>query len=162
MFSLICAWFRRRSEKTSKLSITGLCAWNSPMTGELIRRRSEKTSKLSVTGLWGWNSPVTGEFPSQRPVTRSLSKQSWGWWSETPSYPVWRHCNVSDMFQWLIKILIPQSGLITFPVILLILVTEYDTHKNFKTVLLNLSGTGERCGKLYRYIKYTQFFCVET
>ena len=51
------------------------------------------------------NSPVTGEFPTQRPVTRSfdvffglhpnkrLSKQSWGWWYETPSCPLWRHCN---------------------------------------------------------------------
>ena len=51
------------------------------------------------------NSPVTGEFPSQRPVTQSfdvffdlrlnkrLSKQSWGWWFETPSCSLWRHCN---------------------------------------------------------------------
>ena len=46
-----------------------------------------------------------GEFPSQRPVTRSfdvffdlrpnkrLSKHWWGWWFETPSSPLWRHCN---------------------------------------------------------------------
>ena len=45
------------------------------------------------------------EFPAQRPVTRSfyvffdlrlnkrLSKQSWGWWSETPSSSLWRHRN---------------------------------------------------------------------
>ena len=51
------------------------------------------------------NSPVTGEFPSQRPVTRGfdvffdlrlnkrLSKQSWGWWFETPSRILWRHSN---------------------------------------------------------------------
>ena len=51
------------------------------------------------------NSPVPGEFPVQRPVTRSfdvffdlrlnkpLSKQSWGWWFETLSPPLWRHCN---------------------------------------------------------------------
>ena len=44
-----------------------------------------------------------GEFPTQRPVTRSfdvyfdlrpnkrLSKQSWGWWFETQSRPLWRH-----------------------------------------------------------------------
>ena len=56
-------------------------------------------------------SPVSGEFPAQWPVTRSfgvffdlrlnerLSKQSWGWWFETPSSPFWRHSNaifVSD------------------------------------------------------------------
>ena len=52
------------------------------------------------------NSPVTGEFPLQRPVTQSfdifvdlrlnkrLSKQSRGWWFETPSGPSWRQCNV--------------------------------------------------------------------
>ena len=51
------------------------------------------------------NSPVPGEFPAQRPVTRSfdvffdlrpnkrLNKQSWGWWFETPSRSLWRHCN---------------------------------------------------------------------
>ena len=52
------------------------------------------------------NSAVTGEFPTHRPVTRSfdvffdlrlnkrLGKQSWGWWLETLSRPLWRHCNV--------------------------------------------------------------------
>ena len=50
------------------------------------------------------SSPVPGEFPSQSPVTQSfdiffdytlnkrLSKQSWGWWFETPSRSLWRHC----------------------------------------------------------------------
>ena len=51
------------------------------------------------------NSLVPGEFPAQRPATRSfdvffdlrlnkrLRKQSWGWWFETLSCPLWRHCN---------------------------------------------------------------------
>ena len=55
------------------------------------------------------NSPVTGEFSAQRPVTRSfdvffdlrlnkrLSKQSWGWWFETPSRPLWRYRNGYNM-----------------------------------------------------------------
>ena len=25
---------------------------------------------------------------------KSLSKQSWGWWFETPSNPLWHHCNI--------------------------------------------------------------------
>ena len=49
---------------------------------------------------------VTGEFPSQKQVMRTfdvffdlrlnkrLSTQSWGWWFETPSRPLWRHCSV--------------------------------------------------------------------
>ena len=57
------------------------------------------------------NSPVTGEFPAQRSVTRSfdvfcdlrlnkrLSKQSWGWWLETPSRSLWRHCNIRCMIE---------------------------------------------------------------
>ena len=55
------------------------------------------------------NSTVAGEFPAQRPVTRSLgasfdlrlnkrlSKQSRGWWFETPSCPLRRHCKVTMM-----------------------------------------------------------------
>ena len=55
------------------------------------------------------NSPVDGEFPAQRPVTRNvdvffdlhlnkrLSKQWWGWWFETPSRPLCRHCNVPSI-----------------------------------------------------------------
>ena len=54
------------------------------------------------------NSPVTGEFSAQRPVTRSfdvlfelrlnqqLSKQWRRLWIETPSWWLWRHCNVLE------------------------------------------------------------------
>ena len=67
------------------------------------RHQMEILSTLLV--LCAGNSPVTGEFPAQRPVTRSfdvffdlrlnkrMSKQSWGWWFETPSYSLWRHRN---------------------------------------------------------------------
>ena len=67
------------------------------------RHQMETFSALLV--LCVGNSPVTGEFPSQRPVTWSfdvffdlrpnkrLSKQAWGWWFETSSLTLWRHCN---------------------------------------------------------------------
>ena len=60
----------------------------------------------ALLSICAGNSPVIGEFPAQRPVTRSLdvffdlrlnkrlSKQTWGWWFETSSRPLWRHCNV--------------------------------------------------------------------
>ena len=60
----------------------------------------------ALLALCAGNSPVTGEFPSLRPVTRifdvffdlrlnkRLSKQSWGWWFQTPSCSSLRHCNV--------------------------------------------------------------------
>ena len=55
--------------------------------------------------LYGGNPSVTGRFPSQRTVARSfdvffdlclnkrLSKQSRRRQFETPSHPLWRHCN---------------------------------------------------------------------
>ena len=36
------------------------------LLNRLFRRRSNKTSILRVTGLCGGNSPVTGEFPAQK------------------------------------------------------------------------------------------------
>ena len=36
------------------------------LLNRLFRRRSKKTSKLRVTGLCVGNSPVTGEFPAQK------------------------------------------------------------------------------------------------
>ena len=36
------------------------------LLNSLFKRRSKKTPKLRVTGLCEGNSPVTGEFPSQR------------------------------------------------------------------------------------------------
>ena len=64
---------------------------------------------FALLALCVGNSPVTGEFPTQRPVTRNfvffhdlrlnkwLSKESWGWWFETLSRPVWRYGNGHDI-----------------------------------------------------------------
>ena len=63
----------------------------------------------TLLAICAGNSPVPGEFPAQRPVTRGfdvffglrpnkrLSEQWWGWWFETPSSPLWRHYNESDI-----------------------------------------------------------------
>ena len=60
----------------------------------------------ALLALCAGNSPVYGEFPARIPVTRSfdvffdlrlikrLSKHSRGWWFETLSRTLWRHCNV--------------------------------------------------------------------
>ena len=70
------------------------------------RHQMETVSAL-LTICAGY-SPGTSEFPAQRPVARGfdvffdlrpnkrLSKQSWGWWFETPSRPLWRHRNASQ------------------------------------------------------------------
>ena len=67
--------------------------------------RHQMVAFSALLAICAGNSPVNGEFSAQRPVTRSfdvffdlrlnkrLSKQSWGWWFETLSCPLWRHCN---------------------------------------------------------------------
>ena len=73
--------------------------------------RRENGNIFRVTGPLCGEFTVTSEFPSQRPVTRScdvffhlrpnkpLGKQSWGWWFETPSCSLWRHCNIITL-EW--------------------------------------------------------------
>ena len=62
----------------------------------------------ALLALCAGNSPVPGELSSQRPVARGfdvffdqclnkrLSKQPCGWWFETLSWSLWRHCNVFE------------------------------------------------------------------
>ena len=69
--------------------------------------RHQMETFSALLALCAGNSAVNGEFPTQRPVTWSfdvffdlrvnkrLSKQSWGWWFETPESSLWRHCNDS-------------------------------------------------------------------
>ena len=82
---------------------------NSPIPGEFPSQRSVTRSfdvifylRLNKRLIKEW---IPGEFPSQRPVTRSfdaifylrlnkrLIKQWRRRWFETPSHPLWRHCN---------------------------------------------------------------------
>ena len=77
---------------------------------------------FALLGVCAGNSPVIGEFSPPRPVTQSfdvffdlrlntrLSKQWWGWWFETPSYPLLRHCNnpcVLDLFKYILLVWAP-------------------------------------------------------
>ena len=73
---------------------------------------SSNENIFALLAICAGNSPVISEFPTQRPVTRSfgvffdlrlnkrMGKQSWGWWLETPSFPLWRHCNESFMVMY--------------------------------------------------------------
>ena len=71
--------------------------------------RHQMETFSALLALCAENSPVAGEFPAQRPMTQSfdvffdmrlnkrLSKQSWGWWFDTPSCSLWRHCKGFEM-----------------------------------------------------------------
>ena len=75
---------------------------------KLTMMTSSNGNIFRVTGHMCGKFTGPGEFPAQRPVTRSfdvsfdlhphkrLSKQSWGWWFETLSRPLWRHRNAKD------------------------------------------------------------------
>ena len=70
--------------------------------------RHQMETFFALLALCAGNWPVTDEFPSHRPVMRSfdaffdlrlnkrLSKQSWGWWFETPSCPLLHHSNAQS------------------------------------------------------------------
>ena len=85
--------------------------------------RHQMEAFSALLAICAGNSPVSGEFPTQRPVTRSfdvyfdlrpnkrLSKQSWGWWFETPSRPSWRHRNTVPGSQWS-PVVSPSGGII--------------------------------------------------
>ena len=103
-----------------------------------------------VPALCAGNSPVPGEFPAQRPVTRSfavffdlylnkrLSKQWWRWWFETPSRPLWRHCDDQkystyqyyiQSFVWCLRLFIEfeRSPWYIWHLFLIILIRLYST-----------------------------------
>ena len=111
----------------------------------------------ALLAICAGNSPVPGEFPTQRPVRQSfdvffdlclkkwLSKQSWGWWLETLSHPLWRHCNCISWFffsgecdgeQPVTLDMVCLWSLHTHPMITLppILALWYRTPKNLKKI----------------------------
>ena len=45
---LLNCWFRCRSKKTSKLLVTGLCAGNSPVTGEFPAQMASNAENVSI------------------------------------------------------------------------------------------------------------------
>ena len=80
--------------------------------------KSSNGNIFRVTGHCAGKSSVIVEFPAQRPVTRSFdffylhlykrfSKQSRGWWFETQSHPLWRHCNDNNVTH-ILNLLMPR------------------------------------------------------
>ena len=75
------------------------------LLNRLFRRRSKKTSKLRVTGLCVGNSPGTGEFPAQR---ASYAENVSIWWRHHGFRTPWRTrklmgCHGLLRAQWLYR-----------------------------------------------------------
>ena len=103
-------WNHLSIPKYQRLNRWNLGQEKQPVKAILIRSqhtwwRHQMETFSALLAICAGNSPVPGEFPAQRPVTRSfdvvfdlrlnkrLRKQSWGWWFETLSRPLWRHRN---------------------------------------------------------------------
>ena len=90
-----------------------------------------------ITGLCAGNSPVTGEFPSQRPVARSfdvffdlrlnkqLRKQSRHRLFDTPSRSLWRRCNASHCDVTVMVVMMCYGHPIQGPVSLRIMTSQF-------------------------------------
>ena len=67
--------------QTVALDLQTFSVWTLPIAAHSMMT-SSNGNIFHVTG------PLCREFTGDR-----LSKQSWGWWFETPSCSLWRHCN---------------------------------------------------------------------
>ena len=97
------AYFRRLNIKTG-------ITWASWRRNSPAMMTSSNGNIFRVIGPLCGEFTGPGEFPTQRPVTRSfdvffdlhlnkwLSKQPRGWWFETQSWSIWRHCNANRLF----------------------------------------------------------------
>ena len=100
----LCMLFHTDTLRCSKSRGLNKLGPNQTLQRKPFWRHQMETFSASLAICAG-NSPASGDFPAQRPVTRSfdvffglclnkrLRKQSWGWWFETLSRPLWRHCN---------------------------------------------------------------------
>ena len=70
--SLLNRLFRRKSQKTSKLHVTGLCAGNSPVTGEFPAQMASNAENVSIwwrhhdVSLFRITGPLWGDSTSDR------------------------------------------------------------------------------------------------
>ena len=130
----------------------------------------------ALLAICAGNSPVPCEFTAQWQVTRSfdvffdmrpnkrLSKQSRGWWFETPSRPNWRHYNDT------LCVVINTTGIsvpynITVVILVLILLAErllFWYHLKYATS--NIFAPTELCllwSSMHTYhLKYKRFVLI--
>ena len=62
--------FTRRSKNTSKLRVTGLCAENSPVTGEFPAPRASNAETVSIDDVimicWSWDNHTIWPIPGKQ------------------------------------------------------------------------------------------------
>ena len=104
-------WFVRSYEKTSYwIMITSsngnIFRVTGHLCGEFTGHRWIPRTKASDAELWCflWSAP-----------NKRLSKQSWGWWFETPSWSLWRQCDAKMRgYYWATKAFLCSFTFLTF------------------------------------------------
>ena len=82
--------FRRRSKKTSKLRVTGLCEGNSPVPGEFPSQRSSNTENVCI--WWRHHEKLSkGSFARNLKIPLLVINTNWNpaWISDYMHYNVW-------------------------------------------------------------------------
>ena len=88
MCCLLSGLFRRRSKKTSKYCVTGLCERNSPVIGEFPAQRDSNVKNVSI---WWWHHRTGNSF-----INTAYWKSGHGW--------LWHHGIVWDEITYLCPI----------------------------------------------------------
>ena len=104
--------FRHRSKKTSKLRATGLCAGNSPVTGEFPAQRASNAENASI--WWCHNvicirMPITGKTDfisvavshSARDYVHNLSWDQFMAWLSNTAIIIRHHSETGRWLTWL-------------------------------------------------------------
>ena len=106
--------FRRRSKKTSKLRVTGLCEGNSPVSGEFPAQRASNVENVSI---W-WCHHMEENWPSYNSLSISPSDVSYNWDSRSwhghvMLICVWQqihHDPGSGVIEWNIFMMVMSHG----------------------------------------------------
>ena len=100
----ICDWLRPKDRDRRQKARLGR-SWSLWFSLVICFHNSKPWWRHQIETFSALLAVCAGNSPTQRPVTRSfdvffdlrpnkrLSKQWWGWWFETPSWPLWRHCD---------------------------------------------------------------------
>ena len=96
--------FRRRSKKTSKLRVIGLCEGNSPVTGEFPAQKASDAGKVSI--WWRhhvvkWRTVIYDPCRRPRPPVLMLllmMKAPWWWWGHETGMLKRKCCHFHENF----------------------------------------------------------------
>ena len=132
--------------------------------------RHQMETFSALLAICAGNSPVPGEFPTQRPVTRSfdvyfdlrpnkrLSKQSWGWWFEPQSRPLWRHRNDVRWINFFSSSELWKRPPDDFWYIFLSFFTNFNVTEHFIIQIWHYIASKAHFILLWKRVKFTQRF----